>query len=101
MGRATFRDTMDQLHLLIRAGYPVIYLISPEETRVLDCIARLCRVIRHEQPRKRLFRWTEGPGLTRLDGIDPVSPGEGPINWLDVPGIEQPLSEQPYGNTSR
>jgi SpoVK/Ycf46/Vps4 family AAA+-type ATPase len=91
---------MDQLLLLIRAGYPVIYLVSHEEGRVLDCMARLCRVIRQEQPRKRLFRWCQGPGLTAIDGLEPAAPPSGPAGWLKIPGLPEPVREQPHGNAS-
>ena len=98
MARDTFKETMDQLLLLIRAGSPVIYLVSHEEARVLDCVARLFRVLREEQPRKLLFRWCQGPGLTKIDGLDPTAPPSGSTGWLNIPGLPELVVEKPRGN---
>src|SRR5688500_16879393 len=89
----TFADTINQLLLRIRAGCPVIYLISYEERRVLDNIARLLRVLRRESPRKLLWTYYDSFGLQKYPllepyGTGPLNPNE-PIEWLDVPGLTQ------------
>ena len=98
MARKTFRETMEDLSLLIRAGYPVIYVVSHEESRVLDCLARIHAVILSSQPRKKLFRWDQGKGLREIQGIDPAPAPQPPSDWLSVPSMPAPSRELPRGN---
>jgi hypothetical protein len=76
--------------LLIKAGYPVIYIISHEEGRVLDNIARIVRMLSGERkdrklPPKKLVRWFAGGELRLADGLEPASMGES-RDWLAIPG---------------
>src|SRR3989442_716758 len=67
MPRLTFKETMDRIELLIRAGFPVLYIVSFEETRVLDCIAKVVnRIGKNLATPKSLWRWYEGTGLEFL-----------------------------------
>lgn len=91
MPRETFAQTMEQLRLLILAGYPVIYLLSYEEARALDCIARLVRVIMKDRPTKRLFRWCAGEGLSELTGLAPPQGVSVEPDWLGIAGLPKAI----------
>ena len=47
------RSTAEELDILIRARYPIIYLISWEEERVEQCLAEIAEV-----RKKKLYIWT-------------------------------------------
>jgi hypothetical protein len=102
MARVTFQETMDRLLLLVRAGYPVIYIVSHEEARVLDGLVRIVRVLSGERRRdglqaKRLVRWYEGTGLREVCDLEPFDGAE-PYPWLDIPGFpERPKEEDRSG----
>lgn len=88
MARATFAQTMDRLNLLIQAGYPVIYIVSSEEARVMECLTRIVSRIRVSQPTKYLWRWYEGIGLERLDNLSPGDSRQ-PVPWMHASGQAQ------------
>ncbi len=48
----------DELELLIRARYPILYIISSEETRVQEVVAKIAI-----ERRKKVFEWTCTSGL--------------------------------------
>lgn len=94
MARLTFQETMDRLLLLIRAGYPVIYIVSHEETRVFDCLARVVHQIRQQSSddpskkyNKQLWRWYEGVGLERVKNLDRIETLAANATWLETPGL--------------
>lgn len=87
MARLTLNETMDRLLLLVRAGYPVIYIISHEESRVLNFVARIVRVIRSESPAKNLYTWQIGVGLQRVDNLAGPEASPGDIDWLAMQGM--------------
>lgn len=91
MPRLTLDETMDRLLLVIQSGYPVVYIVSHEEQRVLDYLARLLRVIRRRNPLKHLMVWSDGDAMRDLAVSDlPAEPGAGGVKWLDQPGLEVP-----------
>ncbi len=49
---------LDELELLVRARYPVLYIISSEETRVQTAVAEIAA-----RRRKKVFEWTCTGGL--------------------------------------
>ena len=85
MPRLSFEETLDRLKRLIQAGYPVIYLVSHEEMRVFDCLARIVNCLRSTDPHKRLVRWNGAMGLQHVPL--PQLPAVGFKSWLDTPGI--------------
>jgi len=94
MARLTFQETMDRLLLLIRAGYPVIYIVSHEEARALDCLARVVHKIRQQssddplkRSNKQLWRWYEGVGLERVKNLDRIENLAANAAWLETPGL--------------
>lgn len=90
MTRLSFNETMDRLLLLIRAGYPVIYINSHEEMRVLDCLARIVNVINQDYPpgilNKQLWRWSEGIGLDHCKNLESAANSTN-IDWHVRPGL--------------
>ena len=54
--------TMSELEVLIRARYPLIYVITYEEQRVMKHVRRIAA-----QLRKRLFEWSVTTGLIAAD----------------------------------
>lgn len=100
MARLTLDETMNRLLLLIRAGYPVIYIVSHEEARVLDYLVKIVRVIRKDNPTKQLYRWYDGIGHQRLTSRldDAEAPGHGAgedsprSGWLEIQGLPDAAS---------
>jgi len=104
MARETFQETMNRLLLLVRAGYPVIYIVSHEEDRVLDGLARIVRVLSGEQRRdglqvKGFVRWYQGTGLREVCNLEPVDAAE-PRPWLSIPGFPDLPEETGRGGTT-
>jgi hypothetical protein len=80
-------ETMERLLLLIRSGYPVLYIVSHEEERVLDYLTRLVRILLAVDPHKTILRWYEGEGLQQLGGLEPFPVEEEQRDWLAIPGM--------------
>ncbi len=101
MPRLNLNETMQRLLLLIRSGYPVIYIVSHEERRVMDYLAKIVRVIRQENPGKEMLRWSDGIGLEQLTGLSPHTvPKDQDIDWLSVPGLPSPMQAAAQGNAN-
>jgi len=52
---------MDEIELCIRANYPILYVVSPEETRFVEELERICR-----RNRRKLWAHTISTGLYRI-----------------------------------
>ncbi|MCX7020146.1 MAG: AAA family ATPase [bacterium] len=79
----TGNDTLREIEVLIRARYPIIYILSWEEQRVLHWLMQVAK-----KRNKRLFEWSFSTGI--LEGGVPPSPQrirssttKDPINALD------------------
>ncbi|HTU23899.1 MAG TPA: AAA family ATPase, partial [Pirellulales bacterium] len=68
--KARCRTAAEELDILIRARYPVIYLVSWEEERVEQCLAEIA-----ERRKKKLFIWTLTQGLVKYGAEPPRSKG--------------------------
>jgi hypothetical protein len=115
MARTTYQETMNRLLLMIQAGYPVIYIVSLEESRVLHNIVRILSVLNARrvklgQPRKELVRWYADEGLKQVGGLaaaDEVArlidqapscaQSDKRIPWLELPGFPAAPMETPQG----
>ena len=64
-GKTRARSTAEELDILIRARYPIIYLVSWEEERVEQCLAEIA-----ERRKKKLSIWTLTQGLVKY-GAEP------------------------------
>jgi AAA+ superfamily predicted ATPase len=75
-------DRRAELNVLIRAKYPIIYLIAWEERRIEKMLREVA-----EERRKKLYSWSITDGLLRLDGHD-VTPFDSatrsPLRALDA-----------------
>ncbi len=60
-------DTQRELDVLIRARYPILYLVSWEEPRVLRALRQIAK--RHD---KEILCWSVTDGWTTADGRTPV-----------------------------
>ncbi|NUM45261.1 MAG: AAA family ATPase [Anaerolineales bacterium] len=58
-------DRAEELNILVRARYPILYILSWEERRIEKILGTVA-----EDRRKKLYGWTITDGLTRLDGYD-------------------------------
>lgn len=72
---------VDELNILTRAKYPIIYIVSWEERRIEDMLRQVAI-----DRRKKLYGWTLTNGITPLDlvqaqTIDPTT--RDPLNALD------------------
>jgi hypothetical protein len=103
MARQSLEATVNRLWLLIRAGYPVIYIVSHEESRVQNYLIKIFRAIQaSENPRKNFLRWQEGIGLQQLkrwnpdaDLAQPSAGGDPENRWLHARGLETGHSWEP------
>lgn len=57
----------EELSILIQAQYPLIYLVSPEESRAEQTIARIVK----ETPSKCVFSWTMTQGIREIGVSEP------------------------------
>ena len=74
-------DREEELNILVRAKYPILYLVSWEERRIEQAL----RLVAAER-RKKLYGWTLTDGIVPLDGYDapPIDPAtRSPIHALD------------------
>jgi ATP-dependent 26S proteasome regulatory subunit len=72
---------VDELNILTRAKYPIIYIVSWEERRIEDMLREVAI-----SRRKKLYGWTLTNGITPLDMVQdqPVDPAtRDPLNALD------------------
>jgi AAA+ superfamily predicted ATPase len=77
----------EELTILIRAKYPVIYIASWEERRIEQILRQVAG-----QLRKKLYGWTITSGLTPLDDYDGMVPDTStysPLRALDVIAASQ------------
>ncbi|MEA3342089.1 MAG: AAA family ATPase [Chloroflexota bacterium] len=68
-----------ELEVLIRAKYPLIYVLSWEERRIESMLVRVAA-----QLKKRLFAWTVTTGVTAIDTVRPTEIDPGARSALDV-----------------
>jgi SpoVK/Ycf46/Vps4 family AAA+-type ATPase len=54
----------EELKVLVKAQYPLIYLVTPEEERAEQAIGAIAR---SEKPHRRVFVWTMTHGLVEFD----------------------------------
>ncbi|HEX3045588.1 MAG TPA: AAA family ATPase [Bacillota bacterium] len=88
MAKQKLTDVMNHLLMLIQSGYPVIYIVSHEEARVLDYLAKIVRVIKRDNPAKNLMRWSEGIGFEQLMNLENADiPNSQQVEWLSLSGI--------------
>ena len=55
----------EELNILVRARYPILYILSWEERRIEKILGAVA-----EERRKKLYGWSITDGLNRLDGYD-------------------------------
>jgi ATP-dependent 26S proteasome regulatory subunit len=67
----------EELEVLIRARYPIVYVVSWEEERVERCLRRIA-----EARGKKLFVWTVTQGILK-SGVDPQQAKSGSGNTTD------------------
>lgn len=71
----------EELDVLIRAKYPILYIVSWEERRIEQILRRVAAA-----RRKKLFGWTLTDGIQPLDGLEsaPIDPATShPLRALD------------------
>lgn len=71
-------DQSKEIETLVRARYPIVYIVSWEEDRVDACLREVAR-----RRRKRLFQWTTTNGLVEYDSRRPRQESCEPLNALD------------------
>lgn len=85
---ATFDETMNQLELLFRAGCPLIYLITHEETRALECLGQVVHRIKRGSPHKRLYSWDSVQGTVEHLLQPQTEDTRNQSRWLRAAGLE-------------
>ncbi len=77
----------DELSTLIRAKYPILYIVSWEERRIEQILRQVAA-----QLRKKLYGWTITSGLQPLDGYEAMPPDPStvsPLRALDAIAASQ------------
>ena len=79
----TPQDTFHEIEVLIRARYPIIYIVSSEELRVQNWLLELARL-----RNKRVFEWSYSTGIIQAGTVSSaqqrrISSTRDPINALD------------------
>ncbi len=77
----------EELNVLIRAKYPILYIVSWEERRIEQTLRQVAA-----QLRKKLYGWTITTGILPLDGYDGLMPDPGtasPLRALDAIATSQ------------
>ncbi len=77
----------DELNILIRAKYPILYIVSWEERRIEQVLRQVAG-----QLRKKLYGWTITDGIRPLDDYDGMRPDPStcpPLNALDAIAASQ------------
>jgi AAA+ superfamily predicted ATPase len=72
-----------ELDIYMRARYPLLWVVTPEEVRALDEIDALAR-----EHRKRVLVWTNTTGVT-----NPAIPGKGDLSKRDPLGVLNAIIE--------
>jgi hypothetical protein len=87
---------VQQVDVFIRARYPVLWIVSQEETRVKAAIAGLMETPKHAH--KELFVWSITRGIrSATDSAQQVGP-EDPIAALEFVSEYGVSEENPYGD---
>ena len=78
---------VDELNILTRAKYPILYIVSWEERRIEDMLRQVAI-----DRRKKLYGWTLTDGIAPLDlvqanSVDPST--RDPLNALDFVAMSQ------------
>ncbi|MFQ5808650.1 MAG: AAA family ATPase [Armatimonadota bacterium] len=71
-------DQSKEIETLVRARYPIVYVVSWEEDRVDACLREVAG-----RRQKRLFQWTTTNGLVEYDARRPRQESCEPLNALD------------------
>ncbi len=77
----------NELNVLIRAKYPILYIVSWEERRIEQTLRQVAG-----QLRKKLYGWSITDGILSLDGYDGVVPDSSscsPLRALDIISASQ------------
>ncbi|GAB4542489.1 MAG: AAA family ATPase [Anaerolineales bacterium] len=77
----------EELNILIRAKYPILYIVSWEERRIEQTLRQAAA-----QLRKKLYGWTITSGILPLDGYDGSTPDPStaaPLRALDAIAASQ------------
>lgn len=73
-----------ELEILIRAKYPLIYILSWEERRIEEILIRVVAELHRRRPGKRLYAWTVTSGVMAIDTVHPVEVDPGAQSALQV-----------------
>ena len=76
------KDRQEEVRLLIRAKYPILYIVSWEERRIEEILREVAR-----ERRKQIYGWTITEGLLPLDDYDgpPIDPATShPLRALET-----------------
>ncbi len=78
------RPVADELELLIRARYPILYLVTPEEGRVREIVGSVAR-----RRNKKLFEWSVTTGLAPAGTPIQSTKGKNPATRDPLVALDQ------------
>ena len=73
-----------ELEILIRAKYPLIYILSWEERRIEEMLVNVVAELHKRRPGKRLYAWTATSGVMAIDTVRPTEVDLGAQSALQV-----------------
>lgn len=73
-----------ELEILIRAKYPLIYILSWEERRIEEMLVNVVAELHKRRPGKRLYAWTATSGVMAIDTVRPTEVDPGAQSALQV-----------------
>lgn len=78
-----------EIEHLIRAGYPLLYVVSPEEERVEAALAEIAGASEGSRTPRRLLKWSITEGFVESNGA-PLNDVKDPLKALDfIHGFEE------------
>ena len=83
--RANLGGLASTLETYIKAGYPILYVVTPEEERALDII---CEMLERSSLKRTPYFWSVSRGLCAMD-YKPVNPGKRAEPTQILPFLEQ------------
>ena len=75
-------DELNQIDVMIRARYPIIYILSSEENRVIKKIQEVMENSPEKYEDKSIYIWSIVSGFRNIEDLDNKGPDQDPLDAL-------------------
>jgi len=75
-------DELNQIDIMIRARYPIIYILSSEENRVIKKIQEVMENAPEKYEDKSIYIWSIVSGFRNIEDLDNKGPDQDPLKAL-------------------